>query len=314
MIRSLVFILLAGPLMAFSQNWTCGNLLYDSRDGLSYNTVQVGGQCWMAENLNHGQQTMSYDSAYLYSAMSNNYITEKYCLSNDSTKCYSFGGLYDWNEMMGYSTSAGTQGICPTGWHIPSDEEWQILLSSLGVMQSQTDSLGWLGTNQGDMVKLNGTSGFNALYGEGRNYDGKMGTIPTHAYYWTSTNNSPQHAWYYHISDSKQEIYRSYSYKTYGYSVRCIKDTSIITGMNMEESQLFIYPNPTERNIIVQWGKHIEYEYNVSLMDLKGAVVKSYSKLSSKKHVIEVESLTRGLYLLKVESPLTAKTFRIVLQ
>ena len=101
----------------------CGQPLTDSRDGQSYNTVQIANQCWMAQNLNVGSKINGSDE------QSNNGTIEKYCYNNDAANCAVYGGLYQWDELMNYLTSSnatpsGRQGICPDGWHIPSEAEW----------------------------------------------------------------------------------------------------------------------------------------------------------------------------------------------
>ncbi|MBE0641364.1 MAG: hypothetical protein IH599_04965, partial [Bacteroidales bacterium] len=109
------------PVQTFQQ---CGDTLTDMRDGKKYPTVPIGTQCWMAKNLNVGTMVNSVNTGSNHSDMSNNGIIEKYCYSNDTNLCSVYGGLYDWNEMMGYVTTSAVQGICPSGWHIPTDAEW----------------------------------------------------------------------------------------------------------------------------------------------------------------------------------------------
>ncbi|MCK4980234.1 MAG: hypothetical protein KAS62_07550, partial [Candidatus Delongbacteria bacterium] len=101
--------------------WTCGDTLFDPRNGQNYSTVQIGDQCWMAENLNIGTRIDGVDDP------ADNCIIEKYCYDNDNANCNTCGGLYSWDEMMQYDTTEGIQGICPPGWHIPTDDEWKIL-------------------------------------------------------------------------------------------------------------------------------------------------------------------------------------------
>jgi len=84
-----------------------------------YKTLLIGNKCWMADNLNIG--TFIENAA----TTTNNLVTEKYCYDNNQTNCDIYGGLYQWNEAMQYSTVIGSQGICPDGWHIPSALEWQ---------------------------------------------------------------------------------------------------------------------------------------------------------------------------------------------
>ncbi|MCB1713013.1 MAG: hypothetical protein KDH96_11210, partial [Candidatus Riesia sp.] len=83
-----------------------------------YHTIEIGNQCWFKENLNIGEIIPST------TPQTNNGTVEKYCLFDDSTNCDLTGGLYRWDEMMSYSTIPSSQGICPDGWHIPSDSDW----------------------------------------------------------------------------------------------------------------------------------------------------------------------------------------------
>ncbi|MEI6899229.1 MAG: FISUMP domain-containing protein, partial [Bacteroidota bacterium] len=101
--------------------FTCGNNLVDIRDGKSYPTVQIGTQCWMSSNLNSGITN---------SGMTNqrdNCIPEKYCLNDIPANCNLLGGLYQWDEMMQYDDTPAKQGICPPGWHVPTEAEWNTL-------------------------------------------------------------------------------------------------------------------------------------------------------------------------------------------
>lgn len=90
-------------------------------DGNEYNTVLIGNQCWMKETLKKGTMINSEDE------MEDNSIIEKYCYDNNPINCETNGALYQWNEIMQYSATEGTQGICPSGWHIPSIDEWEDL-------------------------------------------------------------------------------------------------------------------------------------------------------------------------------------------
>ncbi len=106
----------------FATNIPCpglDSLFYEDR---YYHTVQIFSQCWMKENLDAG--TMIYGSQ----SQTNNGIIEKYCYANNQNNCTHDGGLYLWEEMMQYDlTTEGAQGICPEGWHVPTDGELKIL-------------------------------------------------------------------------------------------------------------------------------------------------------------------------------------------
>ena len=123
----------------------CTNFV-DSRDNQSYSAVQIGEQCWMAENMNIGIM-MPVDINPI-----NNGIIEKYCYDDDSSNCTIYGGIYQWYELMNWNAVPGGQGICPSGWHVPTDEEWCELAF---IVDSSVicDSTGSIGTNAGHLLK-----------------------------------------------------------------------------------------------------------------------------------------------------------------
>jgi uncharacterized protein (TIGR02145 family) len=89
--------------------------------GQVYNTIQICSQCWLKENLNIGEMINAPDP------QTNNDTIEKYCMGNMNYYCVNWGGLYFWGEVMNYNFSTGGRGICPEGWHIPCELDWQIL-------------------------------------------------------------------------------------------------------------------------------------------------------------------------------------------
>ena len=138
------------------EDWTCGEPITDSRDGQTYNTVQIGDQCWMAENMNIGTMINGSNDQI------DNGVIEKYCYDNVPANCDTYGGLYQWNELMQYETTQGIQGICPTGWHIATDEELKTLEgtvdSQYGVGDPVWDETGNRGLDAGGNLKETGTT------------------------------------------------------------------------------------------------------------------------------------------------------------
>jgi uncharacterized protein (TIGR02145 family) len=104
--------------------FSCGNNLTDIRDNKVYPTVQVGTQCWMRKNLNYGTAVQGTTE------QSDNCMNEKYCYNDDAANCTLYGGLYQWDELMAYSNTPGSQGLCPPGWHIPTQGEWMTLFNA----------------------------------------------------------------------------------------------------------------------------------------------------------------------------------------
>ncbi len=127
-------------------------------EGQVYNTVQIGDQCWFKENLNVGTKINSTQSGF---QQQDNDTIEKYCYNNDEANCDVYGGLYEWPEAMQYATTEGAQGICPVGWHIPTDNEWKILEgtvdSQYGVGDPEWDYAGFRGLDAGGNLKEEGT-------------------------------------------------------------------------------------------------------------------------------------------------------------
>ncbi|MCX6304121.1 MAG: hypothetical protein NT040_04060 [Bacteroidetes bacterium] len=225
---------MASPVTPLTQatNVCCPSSFTDIRDGKTYTAVSIGNQCWMAQNLNLG--TLVTGSA----DQTNNATFEKYCYSNTETNCTVYGGLYQWGEMVQYLNGASNttswspvptgniQGICPLGWHLPTDDEWTILVTFLGgqaVAGGKMKEAGyahWTSPNYG----ATNSSGFTAL-GAGERYEGTFYDLRYLASFRSVTEYSATVSWYRYIDKDYEVVNRGYNYgKAYGYSVRCLKD------------------------------------------------------------------------------------------
>jgi uncharacterized protein (TIGR02145 family) len=219
-----------GEELSFTTLWECSYPFIDSRDGQSYQTVQIGDQCWMAENLNIGTRINGSSN------QTNNGTIEKYCYNNFEAQCDIYGGLYQWNEMMGYSTTPGVQGICPEGWHLPTDAEWCALEQEVDPTIS-CSSTGWHGVDGGGKLKETGTthwnspntgatnsSGFTALPGGYRSTGGSFYYAGNYGYWWSSSELDASDAWSRSLYYDRAQVSRYYYGKSRGFSVRCLKD------------------------------------------------------------------------------------------
>ncbi len=202
--------------------WQCGNVMIDERDGKEYNTVQIGTQCWLAENLNVGTKINGGQN------QQNNGTIEKYCYNNLESNCDVYGGLYQWDEMMDYTTVVGVQGICFEGWHLPSENEWGVLLFFLEGYGQAGGKLKEFGTNHWDSPNTGATniSGFTA-YGSGyRNLSGIFNYIRKNAYFYSSSPDFLNYTFgsgflLFYDSAGVNGVGAS---KAFGYAVRCIKN------------------------------------------------------------------------------------------
>lgn len=212
----------------WSITWTfktrcMGTLTYS---GKSYNVVQIGRQCWMRENLDVGTRINKNE------AQTNNGVIEKYCYDDNAlANCTKFGGLYQWDEAMQYSSIQGAQGICPTGWHVPTLFDFETLSTSSAV-DNDGNALKAGGEGTADGAGTN-TSGFSALIA-GYGYDTGLGgvgfaplTLGSTTFFWSSTKTSDaNHSYYLNLLYNTKIITRDFLYysKKNAFSVRCIKD------------------------------------------------------------------------------------------
>ena len=214
--------------------FTCGTSTV-TYDGVTYNTIQIGDQCWFKENL----RTTKYNDGTSITKITSNATwasttSDAYCCySNDTSNCNTYGALYNC-----YAVNTGK--LCPSGWHVPSDGEWKTLEMYLGMTQAQADATGWRGTDQGAKLAGNaslwidgaleqnanfGTSGFSALPGGNRSYsDGSFNILGKYGDWWSSTETDGSNAWNRNLSYTNANVFRYNYNKSYGFSVRCLRD------------------------------------------------------------------------------------------
>ena len=214
----------------FATNIPCPGTPTVTYEGQVYNTIQIFSQCWLKENLNVGTMIPGAQD------MEDNDTIEKYCYENEPDSCTVYGGLYQWDEMMQYTTQQGTQGICPPGWHLPTDEEWKVLEgavdSQFWIGNPEWDDIGWRGYDAGTNLKTtsgwagggNGTNlfGFSGLPSGARYPSSSFDNISIRGYFWTSTKNYT--AWFHGFYFDHPEVIRMDNLTNFGYSVRCLRD------------------------------------------------------------------------------------------
>ena len=215
-------------------------------EGNVYATVQIGNQCWMRENL----RTKHYaDGVAIPAGGSNTSYTEPYYYdySSHSLPLATRGYLYNWPAAMHSASSSsanpsGVQGICPTGWHLPSDAEWTQLTNYVGSQSEYTcggsssniakalaSETGWNSSTNtcavGNDPTSNNATGFSAVpagYCNGSSFI----NAGNYAYFWSSTQDesNSSYAWYRNLYYASAYVTRGSSSKSYGFSVRCLRD------------------------------------------------------------------------------------------
>ncbi|MDP5172081.1 MAG: fibrobacter succinogenes major paralogous domain-containing protein [Bacteroidia bacterium] len=181
----------------------CGTLsseITDPRDGQTYQILEIGTQCWFAENLNYASDN-------------------SWCYEDKEGNCNIYGRLYTWEAAV---------NACPTGWHLPTNDEWGFLAESLGGAEiaggqmKSVDSNRWEAPNTG----ATNESGFTGLPGGYRGSGGSYHNMGRNTYFWTNTSNS---------TNANYGINRGLSFtlpilsepstdKRFGLAVRCVRD------------------------------------------------------------------------------------------
>ncbi len=214
------------------QLYNSGILKLKDYDGNEYATIALGNQIWMAENL----KTTHYADGTAISGV--------YVYSNNENNAAIYGRIYTWTAAMNGETSSnenpsGIQGVCPSGWHLPSDEEWKELEMFLGMSESEANSINLRGTNEGSKLAGNsdlwnngvlednaefGTSGFLALPGGYRDTFGSFYSLGNYAYFWSATKeNDGSFKWVRVLRHNYSAVIRV-NYSENSFSVRCVKN------------------------------------------------------------------------------------------
>ena len=197
----------------------CGQSFNDPRDSKVYTTVQIGDQCWMAKNLAYlpsvvgpatGSETLPYYYVYGYDGT---VVADAKSTANYQT----YGVLYNWLSSL---------TACPTGWHLPTDAEWSTLTAYLGGESvaggklKETGTIHWTTPNTG----ADNSSGFTSLPAGYRNGSGSFDVVSQYGYWWSSTEMTTGNAWDRFMSYNNGDVFRSGNSKSYGFSVRCLRD------------------------------------------------------------------------------------------
>ncbi len=223
----------AATLTTGTQAGPCSDTTVDY-GGITYHTLQLGTQCWLQENLNIGTKIS------VGSAQTNNSELEKHCYSNDEANCTTYGGLYQWAEAVQYQNGAtntalcnpalsgNVQGICPAGWHIPTQTEMNTLSTSISTTYTSETFKALCEAGNTHWSAANGTnnSGFTAL---GSGYTDRIYSDAIKAYFmwWTSTESNATTSVDANIIVNTMNTFTISNMagtKAKGFSVRCLKD------------------------------------------------------------------------------------------
>jgi uncharacterized protein (TIGR02145 family) len=192
-------------------------------DGNIYTSVTIGTQTWMVENL---KTTKLNDGTELPVITNNttwgNLSTPGYCWYNyeETGNKNTYGALYNWFTVK-------TDKLCPEGWHVPADAEWDALINHLGgagVAVGKMKGAGMMSHWGGNNMGATNETGFTALPGGFCGSDGMFTGLDSNGYWWSGTENDQANAWYRIIGSDNSQVDRGFGLKLEGCSVRCIQN------------------------------------------------------------------------------------------
>ncbi len=217
-------------------------------DGNIYPVVVIGIQAWMAENLRtthyaDGSAIPMVEDDSVWGALTPDAKAFSWYENDPSNGDY--GGYYTWAAAMNGENGSNrnpsrVQGVCPDGWHLPSDAEWNQMQIYLGMNPNEANNYGFVGTRQSIGIKLKGVgdplweeyrayqqyneSGFTALPCGLRTTSGSFDNLQRYAYFWTSTEFDGNESWYRYLQRGHSAVLRVHNSKLHGFSVRCVLD------------------------------------------------------------------------------------------
>jgi len=281
-------------------------------DGNVYKTIVIGSQWWMAENLKVSKYNNGDDIPHLTDATEWAETEEgAYCYyGNRSSFADTYGNLYNWY------TTQDERGVCPSGWHIATDEDWITMEKYLGMSDSEAERMtAWRGTDEGGKLKdesFGGTnsSGFTALATGYRDPEGIFKAMGTDNDYWTSTpydNAGNTEGVLHGLLNTQSSVVRNFHVPGYGFCIRCVRDAAVQVENKIEQPESEIYPNPAKENIIVRnaEGKDLTIR-NISGQTVLSEAVTSYD------HLVDMSRLSRGTYLVSLSRQQKIQTTRVI--
>jgi uncharacterized protein (TIGR02145 family) len=268
-------------------------------DGNIYQTITIGSQIWMQTNL----KSLHYSDGTV--------ISEVWSYKNSDSLAGIYGRIYSWKAAMRGAASSdlipsGIQGVCPSGWHLPSSSEWSILSNRYGGEFQAGAKLKEAGSAHWDSPNTGATneSGFTALPG-GFHYqpEGGFGVMGATGGWWTSYNSG---GYVYSIYMSNENTYAiqfgSYMGPGYSYndmSVRCLKDGGS-TGINqIDNNKIFdVYPNPTNRYLVIRIENSTKAD--LSVYGLEGKLI-LHRQLNQQETTLDIGDLPAGIYIVSLK-------------
>jgi uncharacterized protein (TIGR02145 family) len=279
-------------------------------DGNTYNTVSIGNQIWLTENL----KTTKFNNQDPIPLITDNTLwstqTEAaYCsYQDDNLLANEYGNLYNWHVLN------DIRNVCPTGYHVPSILEWEELIDFLGgtaVAGGKLKEAGlahWIDPNTG----ATNSSGFTLLPSGWRAYNNGSYENLTHmAYQWSSTSIDALNASIMLVGFDSESCLTSESHKLTGLPIRCLKEETSSLMNNQNHLPIMVYPNPANHLIKIHCGKNTFH--TVRLIDLTGKIL-LYGAVEDHETSLNISDIPNGTYLIDLQGDCASRYEKITIQ
>jgi len=262
-------------------------------EGNIYNTVTIGEQIWLVENL---KTTKFNNGATIPTLKDNdawaNSTTPEYCWYNNDSLSYNknYGALYNWYAV-------NTDNLCPTGWHVPSDSEWTILTNYLGGDSiaggklKAVDPVLWKSPNIG----ATNETGFTALPAGDRVASHGCANISSEGEWWSSSIVDTNFIWIRYVDNYDKNVYRNSHSMNFGHSVRCLSYTVPSSIANAEINKITFYPNPSSGQLYLK--NTTSSNSSIVILNLQGEEILIKQNISN---FIDISNLKNGIYIAKI--------------
>ncbi len=266
-------------------------------DGNIYNTITLGTQTWMQENL----KTTHYNNGIaipttLLDTYNDSTVKYQWFYNQDTTNLNTYGRLYSWYSLV------SNEEVCPIGWHVPSQAEWLYVSNLLGgdslagYQMKDTGTAHWLNTESA----VSNASGFTGLPGGFRGNSIVFLGLNTIANFWSATpwgSNSFPRAYCYNLQAASGALLESVAVANCGLSVRCVKNNSTGTGNSLPVEFVRIFPDPAADEINILFKE--TGVYTVTVYNSMGALVLQ-KQLTDQSNQVAISFLPDGIYLVKI--------------
>ncbi len=294
-------------------------------DGNIYNTIDIGTQTWMKENL---MVSKFNDGTNILYPLYNDSLWEfnttgaySYWGHDEATYKYMYGALYNWYSLN--STANGGKNVCPSGWHVSTEHDWNILETFLDITVDTTTTTSiFYGTDVGGKLKdtvtlwnmvnagATNSSGFSALPGGDRYSSGSVfSCLRSSGFFWSAQEFDSLNAWVRTLNFTNAQVQLGYTQKNVGASVRCVKNST--TGINniLDKLNFQIYPNPSTDRIIIEYADQENVQMQV--YNSLGECVMQNQLLSGINN-LDISFLSKGIYFVKLSTPKRTMTGKLI--